>query len=173
MVSLSGTVARERAIYPRPISAMPDIVMLRIPSEFRRPELVAGRHHPILVETIEEQHELELFLDQERAAPCAPDLLDTRPSTLQVEQVAIAHYAPPAAGWPYVLLCRWPADLAAAAPEELRIFARGAYTIELFEDREQLERASERVLALLGRRRRTYVEVIPPDWSAAPDGTRH
>lgn len=173
MVSLSTTLARHRIFYPRPILAMPDILMIDIPPEFRGADLRLGNYHPILVETIAEQRELEAYLEEERPVPSSPALLDARPSRLSAEHITVAHYAPPSQGWPYVLLCRWPPDLAAAAPEELRLFARGAYTIELYNDRDQLERASDTLLTLLKRRRRTRVEIILPDWSAVPRKAPH
>ena len=173
MVSLSATVARHRIFYPRPILAMPDILMIELPDEFRRSDQPLGTYHPILIETIAEQHELEAYLEEEREVPHLPDLLDTRPSSFPADHITVAQYGRPFEDWPYVLLCRWPPDLAAAAPHELRLFVRGAYTIELYSDRERLERASDMLLALLKRRRRARVEIILPDWSAAPGTAPH
>jgi hypothetical protein len=173
MNSLSSSVARRRAFYPRPISSMPDILMIDVPVELRTAKLVLGRYHPILVETIAEQHELEAHLAGEGEAPSGLDLLDSRPSMLPADHLIVAHYAPPTEDWPFVLLCRWPSELAAAAAEELRMFVRNAYTIELFGDREQLEHASESVLALLRRRRSAKVEFVLPDWSAVPGTPPH
>lgn len=173
MVSLSTTVARHRTFYPRPILAMPDILMIDVPAEFRDANIRLGNYHPILIETIAEQHELEGYLEEECQVSSTPALLDARPSVLPAEHITIAHYAPPSQDWPYVLLCRWPPDVAAAAPEELRLFARGAYTIELYIDRGELERASDTLLTLLKRRRRTRVEIILPDWSADPGTAPH
>lgn len=173
MVSLSTTVARRRVFYPRPIPAMADILMIDIPAEFHAPGLLLGHYHPILIETIAEQDEVEFYLEEECEVPGLPDLLDARPSALAANHITVAHYGPPSKDWPYVLLCRWPPDLVAAAPKELRMFIRGAYTIELFADQDQLERVSDRLLALLKRRRRTRVEIILPDWSAVPGKPRH
>ena len=173
MVSLSSTIARYRIFYPRPILAMPDILMIDIPAGFRRADLALGHYHPILVETIAEQRELEAYLEQEREVVCSPDLLDERPSVLPADHITVSHYRAAVDDWPYVLLCRWPPDLTAAAPEELKMFVRGTYTIELFDDHEQLEQASDRLLALLKRRRRTRVEIILPDWSAPPGRAPH
>lgn len=173
MVSLNTTVARRRIFYSRPVLAMPDIVMVDLPVEFRDRQLGHGPYHPILIETIEEQNELEAYLADESQEPSLPDLLDTRPSGLAAGHITVAHYAPPAEDWPYVLLCRWPPDLAAATPADLRMFVRGVYTIELFQSQEGLERASETLLALLKRRRRARVEIILPDWSSAPGKAPH
>jgi hypothetical protein len=173
MISLGMTVARHRIFYPRPILALPDILMIEMSVEFHTVSLPLGRYHPILVETIAEQHEIEAYLDEERHIPCLPDLLDTRPSVLPGDHIVIVQYGPPAEDWPYVLLCRWPPGLTTAVPEELELFARGAYTIELIDDREQLEQASDRLLGLLKRRRRTRIEIVLPDWSAVPGEASH
>jgi hypothetical protein len=173
MVSLSITVAHHRVFFSRPVLAMPDILMFDMSAGFHGANPPLGRYHPILVETIGEQHELEAYLAEERNAPFSTDLFDTRPSVLPADHITIAHYGPPVEDWPYVLLCRWPPILTAAAPEELEIFARGAYTIELFDDHERLEQASDRVLALLKRLPRMRVENILPDWSALPGAASH
>ena len=173
MVSLSTAIARRRVFYPRPTLAMPDILMIDIPDEFRVPGLLLGHYRPIIMETIAEQDEVEFRLEEEREVSGLPDLLDTRPSTFAAGHITVAHYGPPVDDWPYALLCRWPPELVAATPKELRMFIRGAYTIELFADREQLERTSNRLLALLKRHRRARVEIIMPDWSAVPGKPRH
>jgi hypothetical protein len=173
MISLSTTVARRRIFYPRPIVTMPDILMIGMPAEYRGTNPPFGNYHPILIETIAEQDELDAFLEEECGVSSFPDLLDARPSALQADHITIAHYGPPFEDWPYVLLCRWPPDLTATAPEELRMFIRHAYTIELFADRDRLERASDELLGLLKRRRRTRIEIILPDWSATPGSEPH
>lgn len=173
MVSLNATVARNRILYPRPILGMPDIVMVNLEPEFRDPLTQNGPYHPILVETVAEQEELEAYLAEERQTPERPDLLDCRPSTIATDHITVAHYGPPGDEWPYILLCRWPADLAAATPKELRMFVREVYTIELFKDREGLERASDTLIALLKRRRVARVEVVFPEWSAKPGKPPH
>ncbi len=172
MVSPSTDVVRRRAFYARPILTMPDILMIFMPEEWRDARVPLGRYHPILVETAAEQRELETCLEAEREPPFPQDLFASRPSTLPNDHITVAHYGPPVEGWPYVILCRWPSDLAAAA-EELRMFARGVYTIELFDDQDQLETASDRLLALLKRRPGARVEIILPDWSANPDTRPH
>lgn len=173
MVSLNTTVARHRIFYPRPIRAMPDIMMINIPAEFQSGHSPFGEYYPILIETLAEQQELDAYLEDERQDPAMPDLLDERPSAFAATHVSVAHYGPPAKGWPFVLLCRWPAELVVAAPKDLRMFIRDAYTIELFASREQLERESDTLLALLKRRRRARVEVISPEWSAVPGKPLH
>lgn len=173
MVSLSPTVARHRVFYPRPVAPMPDILMIDMSAGGRDTVPSFRRFHPILCETIAEQREVEGYLDGQRDGPFPSDPLDARPSVLPTDHTTIAHYAPPAGGWPYLLLCRWPPDLTAAAPKDLNMFARSAYTVELFDDHEQLEQATERLLALLKRLQRMRVEIILPDWSAVPGAAPH
>lgn len=169
MISLAATIVRRRIYYPRPIAALPDILMIELKGEFRRKSLPLGRYYPMLVETAEEQQEVEDFLSLPREEICPPDLLDSRPATLPAEHLTIAHYGPSAIGWPYVLLCRWPFGFAAASPEYLRLFARQAYTFDLFEKRPQLERASCNLLLFLERRGRGFdIEIVPASWSPLP-----
>jgi hypothetical protein len=165
MISLGAIIVRRRIYYPRPIAGLPDILMIEMVAEFRRGNLPLGRFYPILVETAEEQQEVEDYLNEPREHVGPPDLLDARPATLPADHITIAHYGPSTDGWPFVLLCRWPADLAATWPEYLRIFARGVYTFELFRERRQLERASDNLLFGLKQRRPCFnIEVIPPEW---------
>jgi hypothetical protein len=159
--------------YPRPIPAMPDILMIARPAEPRSASLPFEAHHPILIETTAELHELEAQPEEAWLAPGAPEWLDARPSAFPADHITVAHYGPPSRDWPFVLLCRWPPDLVAAAPDDLRIFVRGAYTIELFSDRNGLERASNTLLGLLKRRREVRIEIIMPDWSAVPGKAPH
>src|SRR3546814_2463742 len=99
MFSLSTTVARHRIFYPRPILAMPDILMIDMPAEFRSPSLPLGHYHPILIETVAEQHELEAYLEEECQVPPSPDLLDARPSAHPADHITVAHYGPPFENW--------------------------------------------------------------------------
>lgn len=173
MLSLDTTIVRRRIYYPRPIAGLPDILMIEVGSEFRRRSLPLGRYYPMIVETAEEQQEVEDYLNKPREQVGPPDLLDERPAILLAEHITIAHYGPSADGWPFVLLCRWPADLTATAPEHLRMFARGAYTFDLFREERRLERASDSLLLCLERRGQALnIEVIPPEWSP-PSRQRH
>jgi hypothetical protein len=173
MVSLSTTVARDRAYYPQPLLGLPDILMIRLPEAYWRSPRPLGRYYPIFVETIGEQEEVESFLDADRGAPAPPDIFDERPSILAADHITLVYYGPPAPRWPYVLLCRWPADLAAAAFDDTRMFARGVYTFDLFSNHDELESATEALLASLQRRRALAVEIGPPDWSAPAIKARH
>jgi hypothetical protein len=172
MVSLASTIARRRIYYPRPVATLPDILMIDIPRRFAGKRHPLGRFYPVILETIEEQSEVEAFLAEERDLVVAPDLLDQRPSTFARQHLTIAHYAPSRTRWPFVQLCQWPPDFAArAASSGERMFARGAYTFELYRDRKRLEEATKVLLESLDRRHAIHVETVFPDWSADP-GTR-
>jgi len=173
MVLLTTDVAERRVFYPRPVAPMPDLLMIDVSADDGEGAPPPRRFHAILCETIGDQQRAEDYLDERRDGWFSTDVLDARPSTLPTDHTTIAHYAPPAKHWPYVLLCRWPPDLTAAAPSDLNMFARGAYTVELFDDHDQLEQATERLLALLQRLQRTRVEIVSPDWSAVPGAAPH
>ncbi|HYX19969.1 MAG TPA: hypothetical protein VFA98_03895 [Thermoanaerobaculia bacterium] len=174
MVSLAATLARRRIYYPRPVASLPDVLMIDIPRRFAGKRLPLGRFYPIVLETIEEQSEIEAFLAEERDDVVAPDLLDERPSAFAGEHLTIAHYAPSKRGWPFMQLCRWPAEFAARTESAgERIFSRGAYTFELFRDRVRLEAATKVLLESLERRRPVRVETVFPDWSADPGTPPH
>src|SRR3546814_12751155 len=102
MVSLSTTVARHRIFYPRPILAMPDILMIDMPAEFRSPSLPLGHYHPILIETVAEQHEREAYLEEEGQVPSSPDLPAARPSAPPADHNTTAHSGRPFTTWPFV-----------------------------------------------------------------------
>ena len=173
MVSLAATLARRRIYYPRPVASLPDILMIDIPRRFASKRLPSGRFYPIILETVEEQSEVEAFLAEERDSVIRPDLLDGRPSTSAREHLTIAHYKPSKTSWPYMQLCQWPAEFAARASSRDRVFARGAYTFELFRDRRQLEEATRVLLASFDRRHALRIETVFPDWSADPDAPPH
>jgi hypothetical protein len=173
MVTLAATIARRRIYYPRPVECLPDILMIDLPRRFASRRRALKRFYPILIETIEEQSEIEAFLARAREGPVMPDLLAERPSVFSKEHLTIAHYAPPDAGWPFVLLCQWPAEFAARASSQDRLFMRGIYTFELFPDRKALEAASKVLLSSLDREREPRIEIVFPDWSADPDAPPH
>lgn len=178
MPSLAATIARRRIYYPRPVARLPDILMIAIPRRlaprrFAGKHLRLGRFYPMLIETVEEQAEVEAFLAAQRATLVAPGLLDERPSSFAKEHLTIAHYAPPQSAWPFVQLCQWPSGFAARAPGSEPMFARGAYTFELFRGRVQLEQATRALLGSLDRPLSLRVETVFPDWSADPDASLH
>ena len=173
MVSLAATLARRRIYYPRPVASLPDILMIDIPRRFASGGLAPGRFTPIMVETMEEQSEVEAFLAAERELLVSPDLLGERPSKLAREHLTIAHYGSLQPGWPFVQLCQWPAEFAARASRKGRNFARGSYTFDLFRDRRRLEKATRVLVASLDRKHAFHVETIFPDWSADPGAPAH
>jgi hypothetical protein len=172
-VSLAATIARRRIYYPRPVASLPDILLIDVPPRFADKNAERRRFHPVLVETIEEQSELEAFLAADRESLVSPDLLGERASTLPKRHLTIAHYAPSEAGWPFILLCQWPAEFAARTASADRQFARGVYTFELFRDRRRLEQASSGLLGSLDRQHTPHVEIVFPDWSQDPDASPH
>ena len=171
MVSRASTAARRRIYYPRPVASLPDILMIDVPRRFAGKGLPLGRYYPVMVETVEEQLEIDAFLAEERHSMVSPDLLDERPSTMLREHLTIAHYGPSSPGWPFVQLCQWPAEFAARASSKDRMFARGVYTFELFRGRKRLEDASKALLESLDQRHALHVEIVFPDWSADPDAS--
>ena len=173
MATLATTIARRRIYYPRPIASLPDILMIDIPRRFASKKLARKRFHLVMVETVEEHAEFERFLEQERDVVVAPDLLDERLSTFPKEHLTIAHFRPSQPGWPYVQLCQWPAEFAARASNQHPMFARGAYTFELFRERKRLEAATTVLLASLDQRHPVHVETVFPEWSADPDAPSH
>ena len=173
MVTLAATLARRRIYYPRPVECLPDILMIDLARRSAPGRRALKRFYPILIETIEEQSEVEAFLAQPREELVMPDLLVERRSTFSKEHLTIAHYAPSEAAWPFVLLCQWPAEFAAKASSQERLFMRGIYTFELFPDRNALEEASKVLLRSVEREREPRVEMVFPDWSSDPDAPPH
>jgi hypothetical protein len=173
MVTLAGTIARRRIYYPRPLASLPDILMIDMPRRSATTRAALKRFYPIMVETVEEQSEIEAFLAKERDEIVVPGLLNERLSTFPREHLTIAHYRPSQADWPYVQLCQWPADFAARLSGRDQLFARGAYTFELFRDRQRLEKAASALVATLDRRHAPQVEIVFPDWSNDPGAAPH
>ncbi|WDF75241.1 hypothetical protein [Novosphingobium sp. KACC 22771] len=146
---LTDHLAASRGLYLRALASMPDIMLIDVPACFAGPTLPLGRYYPILLETAAEQAELEAFLDAPREQLVLPDLLDRRPSGSVSECVVIARYPPVLPGWPWVLLCQWPASYTVLAPPGSDLFARGTYTIEVLASRGDLIRMENRLRATL------------------------
>lgn len=149
MYALSHDLACRRILYPRPLPTLPDILLIDVPPRFAHTSLPLGRYYPIVVETGAEHREVEAFLTAPRNAPVQPALLDRRGTALETSRIVFAAFAPPAADWPHVLLCHWPAHYVALAAD-CDLFARGAYTSEVFDTFEELAAAANRLLAVLG-----------------------
>lgn len=158
---LADHLAARRRLYARPLATMPDVLLIDIPPIFASPSLPLGRYYPVIFETAAEQAEMEAFLVRERSMPVVPDLLDRRPSALRGDDIVFARYAPSAPGWPWLLLCRWPADYAAMVPQDGDYFARDAYTSEVFETLDDLEDAEARLLGVLRSHRPVQLAAQP------------
>lgn len=142
---LIDELAAHRIYYQRPLSTLPDILLIDVPSRFVGEGLALDRYYPVILETVSEAAEFEAYLLERRARLVAPSLLDRRPSALRVEEIVFARYAPPAPSWPWLLLCCWPQAYTLMAPSPNDDFARGAYTIEAFASVGEVD-ASERIL---------------------------
>jgi len=80
---------------------------------------------------------------------------------LRADGIVIARYAPPRPEWPWLMLCRWPADYAAMVPVLGDYFARGAYTSEAFKTLDDLVQAEARLVETLGSHRPAHLAVLP------------
>ncbi|MBV2150338.1 MULTISPECIES: hypothetical protein [Sphingobium] len=165
---LSDDLAINRHLYTRAIATLPDVLLIDVPLAFASTSLPLGRYYPVILETIEERQEFEAFLQADRPAPIVPDLLDRRASALTTIDIVFALFDPTIAGWPWLLLCRWPADHVALAADQGDMFARDAYTIEIFPDSAARAAAISQLLAILGTHQCVQVVPVTP---AAPAGT--
>lgn len=161
MYNLSVDLASSRVVYRRPLPTLPDVMAIAIPQPYAGPNLLLGRYYPVVIETSEELKEMEDFLTASCQGPKPPDLLDCRPSTLVAEHISFAAYPPPTDEWPHLLLCHWPSVYAIAASDPT-LFARGAYTTEMFWSEAGLHRSTSRLLAVLGRDIPLDVRLIAP-----------
>lgn len=158
---LCDYLAARRRLYARPLATMPAVLLIDVPPVFASPTLPFGRYYPVIIETDAEYAEMQAFLDRDRPELVAPDLLDRRPSALRGDDIVFARYAPAAPGWPWLLICRWPADYAAMVRGQGDYFARGAYTSEVFETIEDLADAEDRLLGVLGSHRPVRLGALP------------
>ena len=147
---LIDDLAARRLYYPRPLPTLPDILVIDVPTRFAGAGLALDHYYPIVLETLAEMQEMEAFLCTDRGGPVVPDLFDRRPSGLRVRDIVFARYPPAAPDWPFLLLCSWPESYTAMVPRGGDDFARGAYTIEAFENESALEDAEQTLLATLG-----------------------
>ncbi|PJG47224.1 hypothetical protein CAF53_02440 [Sphingobium sp. LB126] len=161
MVRLIEDMARTRLLYPPPLPTLPAISVIDIPPHYARRDLPLGRYYPAILETQEEAAEFETFLAAERTALIAPNLFDLRPSRLVAASITIAVYPPPEAGWPHVLLCHFPAEEVARVREPM-VFARQAYSIEMFETEAGLSRAMNRLMDTAGPNGDASIAIVRP-----------
>jgi hypothetical protein len=150
-MKLTDSLAARRQVYRRIAPVLPEMVVIDIPLRHAASTLSLGRYYPVIVESDLEMIEFEHFLDLERPAPVAPDLLDRRGSSLQGTDIMLCHYDPVEPGWPYILLCLWPTTCAQLVRASADLLARGAYTIEMFST--AFERSEETwvLMASLGK----------------------
>ena len=154
-------LAARRSYSHRPLPTLPDILLIEVPPQFSGPGLALDRYYPVILETVAEAHEFEAFLCEQRSRLIAPTLLDRRPSALLSEDIIFARYSPPAPDWPWLQLCCWPRHYAALALDPEETFARGAYTVEAFDDADGIGAAELRLLATLGLDKARLVQSMP------------
>ncbi|OAN53505.1 hypothetical protein [Sphingobium sp. TCM1] len=164
---LIDRLAARRIYYHRPLPTLPDILLIDIPSQFSGPGLALDRYYPVILETTAEAHEFEAFLCERRERLIAPGLLDRRPSALHSEDIVFARYSPPEPDWPWLQLCCWPRHYAAFAMDPDEMFARGAYTVDAFDDADDIGAAEIRLLATLGPDEARRVQSIPANLGRA------
>lgn len=158
---LVDDLAARRVLYARPLPTMPDVLLIDIPANYASSSLPFGRFYPVILETNAEYLEMAAFLDAERSAMIEPDIFDYRPSALMADDIVFARYAPPHPDWPWLLLCRWPADYTVMVPPRSDYFARGAYTSEIFATVEDLARAEMQLFDTLGSHRPVHLAAVP------------
>jgi hypothetical protein len=147
-------------LYSAPAPTFPSVLVIDIAPEYRGVSLALRRYYPVIIESDEEAREFERFLSVDRPGPCAPDLLDLRPSAVSTEKIIIALYASPGDGWPWAWLCSWPLDLLNRV-EQAADFARGSYTVELFESEVDTINSTEQLLRTLRAGAEVKIEFLP------------
>ena len=163
MYRLSENLARRRLLYPSPLISAPSVLVIDIPPSARGADLALGRYYAIVLETDTERAELERFLCEPRRGPVPPDILDHRLSALVSDHLLISSYDPPAKGWPWLMVCRWPESLTAGVAAAETSMARGCYTMELFDSREAMEESSLQVIQTLGAEHEIAVRLLAAD----------
>jgi len=155
---LTDDLAARRALYILPLANAPAAMVIDIPRHFARRGLALGRYYIVILETPHEAAEFETFLAADRPALCPPDLFDRRPSQRDTNAIIFFLFAPPKIGWPWILLCHWPADLAGHVTADPAALARGAYSMDAYESRAALQAALDAHIDALGDR--TTVEIV-------------
>jgi hypothetical protein len=135
---LIDDLAARRCLYQRPMLTMPDVLLIDVPETYAFEALPLGRYYPILLEAGHELAEIEAFLAADRSQLTQPNLFDRRPSATESACVVVSRYRSPAFGWPWLLVCLWPAAYTAMAPTGSDLFARGAYTTEVYPTRDDM-----------------------------------
>lgn len=165
---LTDKLAARRRLYAMPLITAPAVMVIDIPVRFAGRGLALGRYYIVIIENGDELAEFEAFLETDRATLQPPSLLDRRPSNRQTSAISFFEFAPPDAGWPWILLCHWPSVYASAGGNDPDAFARAAYTMEAFETRDDLISALQAHFAAFGTRveLRTVAPMIGPGGQA-------
>ena len=160
--SLASHLAKRRMVYPSPLFTAPHVMVIDVPPERCGPGLGLGRYYAIIIESEAELDEMEQYLLCERAEAARPDLLDHRPSNMHTETILISRYEPPAAGWPWLSVTRWPAALSEADRREVTM-ARGCYTMDMFDGPEDLDAHHEAMIEVLASKCAINVRMLSAD----------
>lgn len=149
---LSDDLAARRCFYAMPLITAPAVMVIDIPGRFAaQPNTLAlGRYYIVMIESEAELTEFEAFLDTDRDTPCSLDLLDRRPSNRDTSAISLFEFAPPAPGWPCILLTHWPRDLAQLVGTDPEALARGAYSMDAFKDQDALQAEIKSIIAAFG-----------------------
>ncbi len=161
MYRLTEDMARTRLLYSPPLPTLPAISVIDIPPHYARRDLPLGRYYPAILETEEEAAEFETFLAAERSTPIAPSLFDLRPSRLVATSITVAVYPPPEPGWPHVLLCHFPTEDVARG-EQPMVFARQAYSIEMFASETDISHAMDRLMDMVAPDGNASIIIVRP-----------
>lgn len=159
----ADTLSGRRLLYPSSLISAPSVLVIDVPVRHRGVGLPLGRYYPIVLETEAEREEIERFLACSRPTPVPPDLMDHRPSALETDHILISRYDPPASGWPWLSLCRWPTHMADVAKAGGIAMARGCYTMELFDDAEALDAHGLALIESLSAQHEISIRMIAAD----------
>ena len=165
----AGEGAVARLFYPSPLITAPSVMIVEVPARYRGAMLPLGRYYPIIVETDVERDEVEQALVTGWRDGTGVALLDHRPSNLWSDRVLISRYDPPARGWPWVSVARWPDRFREVAADHGVEMARGCYTMELFATASELESHSATLVKGLGSQYPISVRMLSAD-SLPPGG---
>ena len=157
---LSDELAARRRLYAMPLVTAPAVMVIDIPPRLAGQGLALDRYYIVMIETDEELAAFEAFLTVDRDGLRAPDLLDRKPSCREAGEISFFEFSPPEPGWPWILLCHWPRHFARMFGTVPDAFARRAYWMEAFDDREGLEAALKAHIAAFGEL--ADVKVIQP-----------
>lgn len=168
MFRIADAVAKVRMLYPSPTIGAPSVLVIDVPPANRGSGLALDRYYPIIIETDQESAELERFFTKPRVALRRPDLLDHRRSNIHTGNILIWRYDPPIAGWPWIVLARWPDVMTATAPLGADEMARGCYSFELFEHLDEADAHCVTLLEQLGSAHGVSVRLLSAGTIATP-----